>query len=141
MRMVSDWSTADVAAVHRAFEQHLQTSTERAHPWAKSASIAAGMRAVIEGRIGAVLFSGYALIYDYGKQWYSDKPVLLEQMLLRISDGPGDFTAVVTTMQKLARLHGCAGIVSGNSVSRPGLTRLYERAGFQSIGRTFYKEV
>lgn len=98
------------------------------------------MRAVLEGRIGAVLCDGYLLVYDYGNQWYSEKPVLIEQMLLRVSDRAGKFDDVVGVMKQLAVHHGCEGIVSGNAVSRPGLSRLYERAGFRQVGTTFYRE-
>lgn len=81
-----------------------------------------------------IVDEAYLIVYDIGCTWYSDRLFLQEQMVLRL--GPGSsFAAVCLTLEELRKQYGCEDILVGGALafSHRGLTRLYQREGFELL--------
>lgn len=95
---------------------------------------------VVSGVLLAALCDGYLLVYDVGPTWCTEESLLYELLLVRALPG-GTFQDAIAGMHDLAKHHGCYGIHVGNGVLRPGLRKLYERAGFGKLSEAYYLEV
>ncbi len=124
-----------------AFARHFARMSQARHPFAAHAAVDEGYNAIMNGHIKAVIAAGYVVVYDIGSLWYSSAQLLIEEMVLRLGEVPGDVAAVPAMLDELARLYGCQGVVSGNAIQRPGLSRVYEKAGYMPVATRFYKEI
>lgn len=136
-----DWDRFHKAAVFTALEETLKAQAVAGHPFAGHTDLFAGYTAIMEGRVKAVIADGYLIVYDVGPTVFTDKPILFENLVVKLGKFPGRITAVPEALEQLARNHNCIAIASGNSVGRRGLSRVYERAGFKALSTQFYKEV
>lgn len=135
----SDWPPALREAAMQAMQAHADRN--QGYPAGGPFAFNTALRNLMDGTTKAALIGGgYLLIYDHGPTWCSDETFLFEQLLVRMLP-VGTFNAALADMVDLARHHGCKGVITGNGVLRPGLQRMYERAGFRHFNQSFYMEV
>lgn len=137
----SNWTEEQHRLVREAFTRHFERSTSAQHPLAAYASVDEGCDAIAQGHIKAVIAGGYVIVYDVGSLWYSRALILFEEMVLRLGSRPRAVGDVPALLEELARLYECTAVVSGNAIARPGLTRVYERAGYWPVATRFYKGI
>lgn len=85
---------------------------------------------------------GVFIMYTHGRQWWAAKPVLAEELMLRIEPG-ADIVPALAFLERTAQLLDCAGVVLGTSISTndAALTRLYRPYGYVESANVLYKEV
>ncbi|CAB3697882.1 hypothetical protein LMG3458_02488 [Achromobacter deleyi] len=137
----SSWNGEQRCQVREAFTRHFEHMTSLGHPFAAHASVDEGCEAIAQGYIKAVIAAEYVIVYDTGNLWYSSALLLFEEMVVRLGDAPGAVSEVPALLDELAGLYGCAGVISGNAIARPGLTRVYGKAGYSPVATRFYKEI
>lgn len=84
---------------------------------------------------------GVFVMYSIGRQWWAAKPVLAEEMMLRIEPG-ADIATALAFLERTAQLTSCAGVVLGTSISMndAALVRLYRKFGYVESATVLYKE-
>lgn len=133
-----DWTLAQHAAAFAAMKAHSMGQSD--NPVCTPLSLALVTQRLASGELTACFIKGYLLIYDVGPTWSTAEPLLYELLLIKALP-EGDFGDYVVGLRQLAEQHACYGIYTGNSVLRPGLRRLYERAGFNKLSESYYMEV
>lgn len=91
---------------------------------------------VIAGDVDSVVLDDtYLVCYTIGSPWYSDKVILMEQLVLKIGSG-GKFSDVCDLFDDMQDYYGADEIlVSGGLSSRPDLlAQKYEENGFTKLG-------
>lgn len=85
---------------------------------------------------------GVFIMFTQGRQWWASRPVLAEELMLRIEPG-ADIVPALAFLERTAQLLDCAGVVLGTSISTndAALTRLYGRFGYVESANVLYKEV
>lgn len=85
---------------------------------------------------------GVFVMYSVGRQWWASRPVLAEELMLRIEPG-ADIVPALAFLERTAQLLDCAGVVLGTSISTndAALTRLYRPYGYVESANVLYKEV
>lgn len=90
----------------------------------------------------------YAVMYEVGKTFWSDKDMLFEQIVLRAwgnseqaNDPEGDVSRIPAILMSIANALNCAAVIAGDSSRRSMVTDVYTRAGFQPVGTTFMIEI
>jgi len=83
----------------------------------------------------------FAILVDVGSPWYTDRPVLIEEIIIRyrrdFGNPPED---VALALPLLAEILGCAAIAAGDT--QVGLMGpRYLAAGFTALGTQFFKEI
>lgn len=136
----AQWSLLDSIRAERMIREHYRNN--RDHPLVEQNSPDIVWGRIVSKELTAAIVGSYLLVYDIGYAWCSTKTVLHELLLIRIYDDTvTTFADAVEGMKQLAELNGCAGIMTGNGVLRPGLRRLYLRQGFRDFNQAFYLEV
>ncbi len=101
------------------------------------------IQATARGETGSTccVIDGVFLMYTTGRQWWASKPVLAEELMLRIE--PGFLATPLAFLERTAQLLDCAGVVLGTSISTndAALMRLYRRYGYVESANALYKEV
>lgn len=138
--LACDWTEPQIKSVRSVLANHLNEQIKAGQIVTKHADEELGMSRIMDGTVGAAILAGYVLVYGVQPYWYSNAPVLYEQMLVKL-DRTGSFPAYVAALKKLGAYHECVGLMTGNGVGRPGLTRLYEREGFKVIDTSHYLEL
>lgn len=133
-----DWNPDQALAAFTSLKAH--ELSQAGHPAQTPTSADIVCDRINDGTLTACYIKGYLLIYDVGMPWSTDQLWLSELLVLKAMP-EGTFDDYVSGLRQLAAQHGCAGIETGNSVLRPGLRRLYERAGFIPISESYYMEV
>lgn len=131
----AEWSFAQHLAAEKALKAHEVRMKD--HPFVSPGSTDLVIERLINGDLRAAFIEGYLLVYDVGASWCSTQPLLYEFLLVRALPG-GSFEDAVTGMRIIAQLNECSGVLSGNGVLRPGLARLYERAGAVKHAETYF---
>lgn len=131
----AEWSELQHLAATQAILAHEERMTD--HPFVSPGSSRLVAERLIDGTLRAAFMEGYLLIYDVGTSWCSTQPLLYEFLLVRALPG-GSFADAVMGMRIIAQLNECSGVLSGNGVLRPGLARLYERAGAVKHAETYF---
>jgi len=121
-----EWDAAQKLAAMRALIAHGKRMAS--HPFVVPNSPGIVWGRLKRGELRAALMDGYLLVYDVGAPWSSKQELLYEFLLTRALPG-GTFNDAIEGMRYIAKVNGCIGVISGNGVLRPGLSRLYERAG------------
>lgn len=95
-----------------------------------------------ETQSNCAVVGGVFVMYTSGKQWWADKPILAEELMLRIEPG-ADLVPVLSFLERTAQLMNCAGVVLGTSISTndAALTRLYRQHGYVESANVLYKEI
>lgn len=137
MRVVPyvEWDQCDTGLVLGALSRH--SVRMKGHPFWSDDSLGITLGRLRRGELRAAIMDAYLLIYDVGPAWCSEQPLLYEYLLIRITAG-GSFEDAIAGMRYIADANGCTGLITGNGVLRPGLRKLYERAGAVKHGETYF---
>jgi len=83
----------------------------------------------------------YLVIYEIFTPWYSDRPVLAEQLVLQLRQG-GDFSVIPAFLEKAASEQGACMAVVGTMLARSdaALAAMYQQGGFKADAITLSKE-
>lgn len=130
-----EWTEEQHNACYRACHWHpgLRQNSPIVNP--KSPGVV--LRNLADGVVRGAFIDGYLVVYDVGPTWCCDGDILHEYMTAHPLPG-GKFSDYVTGLQIIADVNGCVGILTGNGVLRPGLKRLYERAGFVKQNEAYF---
>lgn len=91
-----------------------------------------------DGRL--YVFGDYAILVDVGSPWHTDKPVLIEEIIVRFRSAyRHGVEAAVAQLDDIAKRHGCVAIAAGDTQVGIMAPR-YLAAGFSVLGTQFYKE-
>jgi len=84
----------------------------------------------------------YLVIYDIFTPWYSETPILAEQLVLQLASG-GRFSDVVSFLEEAAREAGASSVVVGTALAKSdkSLATMYQREGFQQEAIELSKEL
>lgn len=87
------------------------------------------------------VYGDFAILIDVGSPWYTTKPVLIEEIILRFRRGYGNTVeSAIAQLDVLAREFTCVAIAAGDT--QVGyMTPRYLAAGFTNLGTQFFKEV
>lgn len=89
---------------------------------------------------GARVIDGFLILYDVGKPWYMDVPVLIEDMILRIEKTGSPVSVAIQALDILAQENGCPAIAAGDT--QVGyMTPHYINHGYTVIGTQLLKGV
>lgn len=132
------WSPAQHEAANIAMLAHFER-TRGYSTWRPDSYDLVKTR-LANGEITACFIAGYLLFYDVSQAWSTRDNLLYEQFLTKATP-EGSFEDYVQGIKALCARYGCSGVESGNGVLRPGLRRLYERAGFIKTNETYFLEV
>lgn len=90
----------------------------------------------------AYIVSGYLVVYDITEMWFTDAPVLAEQLVFRLAEG-GVFTDVVDFLELKAREAGAKWLCVGTTLAKSdrALASVYERHGFSRTAIHLAKEI
>ena len=90
----------------------------------------------------------YAVMYEVGRTFWSDKDMLFEQLVLRAcgnsgqaGDPSGDVSRIPEILTSIAKALNCVAVITGDSSRRSMMTNVYTRAGFQPVGTTFMRDI
>lgn len=93
--------------------------------------------AIAEGR--AYIAHGYFVMVEVGRDWYTYKTYLIEQIILKVYDTHLPVSEAIACLDAIAREHGCEAIAVGDT--QVGyMTPLYQAAGYKTIGTQLMKE-
>lgn len=138
--MACDWTEAQKDSVRSALATHLSNEIQAGQEVAKFADYELGISRIMSGEVKACICAGYVLVFGIDAYWYSRDPVLYELMLARI-EPRARFDGLIGAMKQIATENHCVGILTGNGVQRPGLTRRYLAHGFRVINTNHYLEL
>jgi hypothetical protein len=92
----------------------------------------------VQGR--AWIVDGYLVLYDIGADWYSKKPYLIEQLILKVYDTDAPVENAIAFLELRAKAHGCVMVAAGDT--QVGyMTPKYQAAGYSVLGTQLYKEI
>ena len=90
----------------------------------------------------------YAVMYEVGRPFWTDKDMLFEQLVLRAwrssaqaSDPGGGLEQIPGILMSIASSLNCAAVITGDSSRWSMMTDVYTNAGFQLVGTTFMREI
>ncbi len=112
-------------------------------PQMKWVDIDIACRYILEaGKSGrAWIYDGYMVLFDIGCDWYSDKPYLIEQLVLRLHESEHGVASAIALLKQMASLNGCVAVAAGDTQVIGYMTEKYKEAGFSVIGTQLYMEV
>jgi len=90
----------------------------------------------------AYIVDGYLVVYDISTMWWSDTPILAEQLVFALERG-SRFASVIEFFEAKAREAGAKFICAGTALAKSdnALASLYEREGFSRIAINLSKEI
>lgn len=133
---------ADYAAICDSFESAVQAPNKR---WLRNADYPRACGYILDTmndrtaskcwRVGDIF-----LMWQVGRPWWADQPILQEELLLAIGPKP-DLRMATTFLEVLASMQGTAGVALGTSLSTRdrALTRAYQRLGYAHEASLLYK--
>lgn len=139
-------SLSQLAKVEFALRDIAATGTKS---WLRNADVDAAIeyiRASVDGvdltPSRCAVVGGVFIMFSVGRQWWASRPVLAEELMLRIEPG-ADIVPALAFLERTAQLLACTGVVLGTSISTndAALTRLYRRFGYVESANVLYKEV
>lgn len=84
----------------------------------------------------------YLVIISVEQPWYFNKPVLVEQVILKINkQGKGTFKDVLDFLDQEAKGRGCIAIFAGSMLAKQykAMNKLYESGNYELSGNQFIK--
>lgn len=87
----------------------------------------------------AWLVDGFLVLATIGSPWHSSKPMVIEDMIMKVFPG-GDVRYAVEFLSDIAKWHGIEVIVSGDT-QIGYMTPFYEGDGFRKLGTQLIKEI
>jgi hypothetical protein len=99
------------------------------------------LRNVFEAE-NAYIVSGYLVVYNITEMWWSDTPILAEQLVFAL-EPECSFDAVTEFLEAKAREAGCRYICVGTALAKSdnALASLYEKRGFSRMAINLAKEI
>lgn len=90
----------------------------------------------------AYIVDGYLVVYDISTMWWSDTPILAEQLVFALEPSSG-LATVVEFFEAKAREAGARYLCVGTALAKSdiALASLYEREGFSRIAINLVKEI
>lgn len=90
----------------------------------------------------AYIVDGYLVVYDITSMWWSDTPILAEQLVFALNS-EGSMASVVEFFEAKAREAGAKYLCVGTALAKSdaALASLYERNGFSRIAINLAKEL
>ena len=131
---------SDLPAIEAAISKLVDAA---AGPHMKFASIPHAMRSIEEAIVSKNVFicGGYMLMVSEGRTWWSSCTMLIEEIVLRISNiKTYAVSDVVDVLLYEAEQRGIKAVVAGDTQSGRMLP-YYEEAGFSHIGKQMFKEI
>jgi hypothetical protein len=97
-------------------------------------------KAIAEQRI---LISGdYAAMFDIGSDWFSNKPMLIEQLVWRFQKVVRNpVSNIIDELTSTALVRGCVAVVCGDTQGLGIMASHYTAAGFTCLGTQHMKEL
>lgn len=138
MRPAND---SDLPVIMECLEQMLEKSPAPQMKFAERDAAATSVEhAVDDGR--AWIMGAYFIMVDIGRDWYSTREYLIEQIILKVY--PDDTSVKLDTVIRnglsyLADRFGCVAIAAGDT-QIGYMADKYIAAGFRAIGTQFFKE-
>lgn len=87
----------------------------------------------------AVIHEGFLILFDVGKEWFSDHIYLFEKFVLKL-EPTAQAVMVPAILESMAIHFGCDAVIAGDSLAGK-MTPFYERAGWSHLGTTLTKEI
>lgn len=90
----------------------------------------------------AYIVNGYLVLYDLTEMWWSDTPILAEQLVFALEPTSG-FDAVTEFLEAKAREAGAKYLCVGTALAKSdqALASLYEKRGFSRMAINLAKEI
>lgn len=90
----------------------------------------------------AYIVSGYLVVYNITEMWWSDSPILAEQLVFALEPS-ASFDAVVEFFEAKAREVGAKYLCVGTALAKSdnALASLYEKRGFSRMAINLAKEI
>lgn len=90
----------------------------------------------------AYIVDRYLVLYDISAMWWSDTPILAEQLVFALEPG-GRLSAVIEFFEAKAREAGARYLCVGTALAKSdvALASLYERCGFDRMAINLMKEI
>jgi len=90
----------------------------------------------------AYIVDGYLVVYDISTMWWSDTPILAEQLVFAL-EPTSRFASVIEFFEAKAREAGAKFICAGTALAKSdkALASLYEREGFSQVAINLSKEI
>lgn len=90
----------------------------------------------------AYIVDGYLVLYDLTEMWWSDSPIVAEQLVFALEPG-GSLDAVIDFLEAKGREAGAKFICVGTALAKsdPALASLYEKRGFSRMAINLAKEI
>ena len=87
------------------------------------------------------VYGDYAIKVDVGSPWYTSKPLLIEEIILRFRKDFGNHvSSAIQQLDAIAKEKGCVAIAAGDT--QIGLmSQHYHAEGYSPIGTQFFKEI
>jgi hypothetical protein len=90
----------------------------------------------------AYIVDGYLVVYDISTMWWSDTPILAEQLIFALNSD-GRFSSVIEFLEAKAREAGAKYLCVGTALAKSdaALASVYERNGFSRMAINLCKEI
>ena len=90
----------------------------------------------------AYIVDGYLVVYEISTMWWSDTPILAEQLVFALEPN-SRFASVIEFFEAKAREAGAKFLCVGTALAKSdkALASLYEREGFSQIAINLSKEI
>lgn len=93
---------------------------------------------------GVDRFGAYIVLWDIATPWWSDTPVLIEDLVIRVFDDD-DSVSLMDVVQyglpMLAEENGCRWVFTGDTQALGYMGPKYLQAGYNELGSQFCKEI
>jgi hypothetical protein len=99
------------------------------------------LRNVFEAE-NAYIVCGYLVVYNITEMWWSDSPILAEQLVFAL-EPESSFDAVINFLEDKAREAGAKYLCVGTALAKSdnALASLYEKRGFSRMAINLAKEI
>lgn len=90
----------------------------------------------------AYIVDGYLVVYEISTLWWSDDPIISEQLVFALEPN-GDFSSVIRFFEAKAREVGARWIQAGTALAKSdrALASIYQRYGFEQHAIGLSKEI
>jgi hypothetical protein len=128
----------DIPAITRALEYLLKHSPA---PQMRHASLPVALESIL-GRMTqglAYVYEGYFILVEVGAAWYTDKPMLMEDLFIRLYPTNTPVNEAVAMLEVIAQEHGCSIVAVGDTqVGR--MVPIYQAQGYKILGTQLMKD-
>lgn len=129
----------DLPAIKAALNRTLLISDSAAKYGASEEVALREIRSAMDNHL-AYVQDGVFILFQLGCLWYSDEPVLFEQLVMRIDEQRGSLFSIIESFDVVAKSLGARHIVVGDSQQLAMLPR-YEAMGYTLAATQMYKGV